>query len=348
MAALPRPFVSIIVPCRNEERYIRRCLDSIVATDYPLDRLEVLIVDGRSDDGTREILAQYTSQHPWMRTLDNPKQITPAALNIGIRGASGELIMRMDAHAFYPPSYVSQLVTALQDTGAAAVGGRLVTLPADDSPVARAIAIAMAHPFGVGNSYFRIGVKTQRSVDHVPFFCCRKEAFARAGLFDEELVRHQDGDFSARLIKQGGRILLLPGVVAYYFARRSFRQAARMFHQYGYFKPLVARKLGRIMTARQLAPPALLLSLTTTGLLSAWVPAAGLLFGGILTAYAAAVVGCSAAVARKHGAACGLVIAALFPVLHVSYGLGFLRRVFELATGAARRPGSSPALPLSR
>jgi len=327
---------------------VRRCLDSIVATDYPRDRLEVLIVDGRSDDRTREIVHEYTSQHPWMRTLDNPKQITPAALNIGIRAATGELIMRMDAHAFYPQSYISQLVTALQHSGADAVGGRLVTLPADDSAIARAIAIAMSHPFGVGNSYFRIGVKTQRWVDHVPFFCCRKEAFARAGLFDEELVRHQDGDFSARLIKQGGRILLLPDVVAYYYARGSLRQVARMFHQYGYFKPLVARKLGRIMTARQLAPPAFLLSLTAAGLLSAWVPGAGILFVGIVSAYAAAVLGCSAALARRHGGECGLAVAVLFPLLHLSYGLGFLRRVFELFTGTARPPGGTAALPLSR
>src|SRR6266576_6173949 len=119
----PRPFVSIVVPCRNEAEYIRPLLDSILANEYPRDRLEVLVVDGMSDDGTRAVIAAYASRHPVIQLLDNPKRITPHALNLGITRAQGAIIMRMDAHAHYPPNYVADLVDWLERTGADYVGG---------------------------------------------------------------------------------------------------------------------------------------------------------------------------------------------------------------------------------
>jgi len=343
-----RPFVSVLVPCRNERRYIGSCLDSILATAYPLDRLEVLVVDGRSDDGTREIVEGFAVRRRVVRLLDNPKRITPVALNMGIRAAVGDIVLRMDAHVSYPPEYIPRLVAALEVTGADNVGGVLVTRPAGDGPVARAIAVALSHPFGVGNSYFRIGVRAPRWVDTIAFFCCRKELFDRVGLFDEELVRHQDGEFNARLIKQGGRILLLPDVASYYYARGSLRQVARMYFQYGYFKPLVARKLRRFMTVRQLIPPAFVLSLLGTGLLAAWLPAAGVLFAVIAGTYGAAVATCAGLAARRHGIRCAAVLAGVFPLLHFSYGLGFIRRLLELAGLRRPRARAVAELPLSR
>ncbi|PYP29448.1 MAG: hypothetical protein DMD55_01410, partial [Gemmatimonadetes bacterium] len=145
--------VSVIVPCRNEERYIARCLDSILASDYPRERLEVLVVDGQSDDRTRAILDDYVSRQPIIRVLDNPRRIQPVALNIGIRASRGEILLRMDAHVVYPPNYISELVAALERTGADSVGGVLITVPGNQTPIGRAIAIAMSHPFGVGNAY---------------------------------------------------------------------------------------------------------------------------------------------------------------------------------------------------
>jgi glycosyltransferase involved in cell wall biosynthesis len=343
-----RAIVSVIVPCRNERRYIAQCLDSILATKYPLDRLEVLVVDGRSDDGTRSIVEGYAARHPVVQLLDNPRRITPTALNIGIRSAAGEIVLRMDAHLLYPPDYIPRLVAALEETSADNVGGVLVTLPADPHPVSRAIAVGLSHPFGVGNSYFRIGVRSPRWVDTVAFFCCRRELFDRIGMFDEDLVRHQDGELNGRLIKHGGRILLLPEVMSYYYARGSLRQVARMYFQYGYFKPLVARKLGRILTVRQMIPPLFLLSLFSTGILAAWVPAAAVLFGSIAGAYAAAVLMYSGLAARRHGIRCALALAAVFPVLHFSYGLGFFWRLFEFFALKRPRAHSVAELPLSR
>lgn len=343
------PSVSIVVPCRNEEQYIVECLDSILACDYPHDRLEVLIVDGMSDDRTREILTEYAASHPQVRVLDNPRRITPVALNVAIRAATGDVIVRMDAHVVYPTNYVSRLVAALDEFGADNAGAVLKTLPANQTPMGRAIAVGMSHPFGVGTSYFRIGTAEPRWVDTIAFFCIKKSTFDRVGLFDEELIRHQDGEFNARLIKAGGRILLIPDVVSYYYARATLHQVGRMFYQYGYFKPLVAKKLGRFMTIRQLIPPGFVLGLVATGIAALlWKPAV-ILFALVAVSYAAVVIGSAIQTALRQGIRTGLAFIAVLPVIHVSYGLGFWRRVVELMLPGRRGATERAAqLPLSR
>ena len=346
---MPHPLVTIVVPCRNEERYIVECLDSILACDYPSDRLEVLVVDGMSDDGTRAVLADYAARNPLVRMLDNPRRITPVALNLAIRAARGEVIVRMDAHVVYPRNYVSRLVAALDEFGADNVGAVLRTLPANQTAMGKAIAIGMSHPFGVGTSYFRIGTDQPRWVDTIAFFCIRRSTFDRVGMFDEELIRHQDGEFNARLIKSGGRILLIPDVVSYYYARATLRQVGRMFYQYGYFKPLVAKKLGRFMTVRQLIPPGFVLGLLVTGVAALlWKPAL-IAFGLVAGSYAGIVLGSAVQTALKQGPAVGAALAAVLPVIHVSYGVGFWRRVVELLLPSRRTSAERAAeLPLSR
>lgn len=344
--AMPR--VTIILPCRNEERYIGSCLASILACDYPQDRLEVLVVDGMSTDRTRERVAACVAEHPRVRLLDNPRQTAPAALNAGLRAATGDIIMRMDAHVVYPASYVRQLVAGLEETGADNVGGVIKTLPADETPVARAIAIGLSHRLGVGNSYFRVGAATRRVVNSLAFGCYRREVFDRIGLFDEELIRNQDDEFNFRLIKHGGRIVLLPEVVARYYARASLRQVARMFYQYGYFKPLVASKVGRVMTVRQLVPALFIVGLAGSALLGLWLRPAAVLFAGIAGSYAAIDIGCSAAAVRAHGARCGAALAVVFPILHFSYGAGFLVRSFEQLIHVRRPSPDAATIPLSR
>ncbi len=323
-----RPFVSIVIPCRNEARYIAGCLASILAGGYPLDRLEILVSDGLSDDGTREILRTCAAEHSCITVLDNHQRSTPAALNLAIRSAAGSVVIRMDAHVLYPPDYVCRLVEALEETGADNVGGVLETVPADDTPTARAIALGLSHPFGVGNSHFRTGTQHRREVDTVPFGCYRRETFDRIGLFDEELVRNQDDELNFRLIARGGRVLLLPEVTCRYFARRSFGQVARMYYQYGYYKPLVARKLGRVMTVRQLVPSMLIAALASSASLSAWLPGAGPAFASIAAIYVAFVLACSVA-ATGSDLRCALALAAVFPTLHFSYGFGFIRGIYD-------------------
>ena len=344
-ASASRPLVSVVIPCRNEEAYIAACLDSILAGDYPRNLLEILVVDGQSDDGTREILSRYATRHPYIILLENPRRTTPAALNVAIRAASGSVIIRMDAHVLYPWYYIRRLVEALEETGADNVGGVLDTVAVDDTPTARAIALGLSHPFGVGNSHFRTGSRVRREVDTVPFGCYRREIFDRIGLFDEELIRNQDDEFNFRLIGRGGRVLLVPEVRCRYFPRRSFRQVARMYYQYGYFKPLVARKVGRVMTVRQVVPSILVATLMASAGLSPWTPGAGAVFASIAGVYAVFVLACSAAAAGTD-LRCGMALTAVFPILHFSYGIGFIRGIYDHIV--ARAVPEAAAIRLSR
>jgi glycosyltransferase involved in cell wall biosynthesis len=307
------PLVSVVIPCRNDEPYIARCLDSVLASDYPRERLEILVADGRSSDGTRPLLVRYAAQHPTIVLLDNPRGTTPAGLNVAIRAASGDIVIWMDPNVLYPPDYIPRLVAGLQESGADIVGGVLATVPADDSPTAQAIAVGLSHRFGVGNA--------------VPFGCYRREIFDRIGMFDEELIRNQDDEFNVRLITRGGRMLLLPDVPCRYRARRSFRQLARRYYEDGYFKPLVARKAGRVMTVGQLIPAALVGCLSSSAALALWIPAARYLLALVAGAYTLLVVLFAAQAARQHGLRCAAVLSLVFPILHFSYGSGSLRGI---------------------
>ena len=347
-AAKHWPAVTVIVPCRNEAPYIGPCLDSILAGEYPEERVEVLVVDGRSDDGTVEIVRRYAERSRAIRLVHNPEGIAPTALNRAIRQATGEVIVRMDAHVIYPREYLRLLVEALLETGADNVGGRIATLPANDTATARAIAVGVSHPLGVGNSYFRIGTAERRWVDTVPFGCYRREVFDRIGLFDEELVRNQDDEFNFRLVARGGRILLLPDVVSQYYARPTLRQTSRMFYQYGYFKPLVARKVGRVMTLRQLVPALFVLSVALGGALAVWLAPARVALVLLLAAYLSVVLLCSARAVPRHGLRCAAVLAFVFPLLHASYGIGFLHGLIDHVARGRRSAASAAAVPLSR
>ena len=240
-----------------------------------------------------------------------------------------------------------RLVDALLTSDADNVGGIIVTLPADGSTMARAIAVGLSHPFGVGNAYFRIGVGAPRWVDSVPFGCFRREVFDRIGLFDEELIRNQDDEFNLRLIKFGGRILLLPDVVSYYFARRSLSDLSRMYYQYGYYKPLVARKVDGVMTLRQLVPGLFVLTLAGTAVLAPVLPLLPVTLG-IAGAYLTALVGCVIGAVRRHGWRCALALAAVFPAVHFSYGIGSLRGAVDHLLQRRRTRRDPTVIPLSR
>jgi glycosyltransferase involved in cell wall biosynthesis len=343
-----QPFVSIVIPCRQEAGWIEPCLESIVQSDYPKDCLEVLVVDGMSDDGTRDMVVRFAERHPFIRLLDNPRKITPAALNVGITNARGAVIMRMDAHAEYPANYVSSLVRSLHESGADNVGGLWITEPGGKTALARAIAVGSSHPLGVGNAYYRIGASEPRWVDTVPFGCYRREVFDRIGLFDEQLVRNQDDEFNLRLIKHGGRILLTPQVSCRYFARDSLGKMCRMFYQYGYFKPLVVRKVGGVMTLRQLVPPLFVLSLIFTGALALWVSWLAVAFGLILASYALAIGLCAASQVAKCGGRCALWLCVVLPAMHFAYGLGYLKGFFDFILRRKGIDADGASIPVTR
>lgn len=218
-----KPFVSAILPCLNEESFISQCLDSILLNDYPQDLLEVLVVDGMSEDGTREIVGRYVKRYKYVRMIDNERRITPCALNMGIENSIGDIILRLDAHATYHENYISRCVDCLLRYGADNVGGSLHVEPRINSLTGQSIAQVFSCPLGSGNAYYKTAdLHEPKWVDTVPFGCYRREVFSRIGLFNENLKRSQDMEFNKRLISSGGKILLIPDIKSTYYVRSDY------------------------------------------------------------------------------------------------------------------------------
>jgi glycosyltransferase involved in cell wall biosynthesis len=216
------PSVSIVIPCRNERGFIEGCLESIVANGYPLEDLEVLVVDAMSTDGTRELLTRLVERYPFVRVIDNPAGVTPVALNLGIRAARGTVIVRIDGHAIIQPGYLVKCVTALRAGKANNVGGVMQIVPQTASLFGRAVAACLSHSFGAGGPRYRTGSRDPVLVDTVQGGCYDRSIFEEIGYFNERLRRSQDMEFNRRLKIHGGRILLLPDVVYVYYSRSSF------------------------------------------------------------------------------------------------------------------------------
>ena len=323
--------ISVICPIYNEERDIGKWIESIMRQNYPKEDMEVLFVDGMSTDRTRAIIAGYLPRCPYVRVLDNPKRIVPPALNIGIRAAKGEVIVRLDAHAIYPKNYFSVLVRKLNELGADNVGGVCRTLPVRDTPVCRAIAMALSSSFGMGNSYFRIGATKEMCVDTVPFGCFRREVFDKIGLFDEELVRNQDDEFNGRIVKNGGKIYLIPSLVIDYYARDTVGKVRKMFYQYGLFKPLVNKKLGTPATLRQFFPLCFVAGLIVGGVLSLFFKAVAWLYLCVIALYLLLAFVFALKETRKMREM--LILVGVFFTIHVSYGWGYLRGIWKIVIG---------------
>jgi len=217
------PLVSIIIPCRNEEKYIKRCLESIIINNYPKEKLEVIVVDGMSEDKTREIIKEYSKRYLFIKIIENPKKFTPFGLNIGIKESKGEIIVRMDAHAVYEENYIFKCLKYFEEYKADNVGGVIRTLSSKNNLWAKAIAIVLSHPFGAGSSSFRVGSPKPKWVDTVFGGCYKKEVFKKIGFFNERLIRSQDIEFNQRLRKSGGKILLVPDIKVYYCPQSTFK-----------------------------------------------------------------------------------------------------------------------------
>jgi glycosyltransferase involved in cell wall biosynthesis len=323
------PFVSIIIPCRNEEKFIGKCLESIIMNDFPKEKLELLVIDGMSEDKTREIINNYAESYTYIRVLENPRKVVPTALNIGIKNAEGQIIIRMDAHNIYSKDYISKCVQYLKKYNVDNVGGIWVTLPGADTVIAQSIALALAHPFGVGNAYYRVGSKEPKLVDTIPFGCYRKDVFERIGLFDEDLIRNQDDEFNIRLTRNGGKILLVPDIVSYYYARETLLKLSRMFFQYGYFKPLVVKKVGSVLTWRQLIPSLFITSLIISGILSLMTKFFFVVFILIFLSYLFANIFFSLIIILNKGIKYLFFLPAVFTTMHFSYGIGYLKGIWD-------------------
>lgn len=325
------PTITVIIPTYNEEKYIKFCIDSVISQDYPIDSLEVLIIDGLSEDKTREVIFSYLAKHHNIKLIDNPDRIVPIALNIGIKISKGDVIIRLDGHCIYPKNYLSVLVKNLYALNADNVGGVWNTLPARNNSLCRAIAVASSHKFGVGNSKHKIGATEIIETDTVPFGCYRREIFDKIGLFDEDLIRNQDDEFNARIIKNGGKIFIIPTLVIDYIARDSINKMSKMYYQYGLFKPLVNRKLGHPATIRQFFPPAFVIGLFIGAIFSCFSKMAMLLYICLLVIYflIAIFFACNLAIENKDWK---LIynLPFVFLTIHLSYGFGYIFGVYKI------------------
>ena len=324
--------VSIIVPCRNEENYIGKCLDSIIAQDYPGESLGVLVVDGMSEDGTRDIIRSYTQEHSFIRLLDNPKKITPCALNTGIKNAKGEIILWMSAHNRYEKDYISKCIKYLKEYNADNVGGIMATMPRNNIFLGRAIASVLSHPFGVGNSVFRIGAKEPKWVDTVFGGCYKREVFDKIGFFNENLARGQDMEFNLRLKKAGGKILLHPEIVSYYYARSDFKSFCKNNFRNGIWV-ILSFKYTKVMpvSLRHLIPFVFVLSIVVSGVLSFFSSAFFWLFLLIVGLYFLTNIYFSIKIAlRKKNIKYLFIMPIIFLSLHLGYGLGSIVGAIKL------------------
>ena len=333
------PSVTLIMPIRNEAAFIERSLGAVLAQDYPAELLEVLVVDGMSDDGTRDIVAQMLEDRPSSRLLDNPRRIVPTAMNIGLEDASGDVIVRVDGHAVVEPDFVSQCIQALDETGADCVGGSIRTV--STTATAQAIAEAMGSPFGVGDARFRTTHDRSMWVDTLAFGAYRRQVFDRVGLFDEELVRNQDDEFNYRLRAAGGRIWLDPRIRSTYYARSTFRSLWRQYYQYGYWKVRVFQKVPGSAQLRHWAPPLFALAVLGGLVGSILLPVLRVPYLGGLLVYVAASLIASALVAARKGWRHLLRLPIVFATLHLAYGLGFWAGMirFGLPRGEVGRDG---------
>jgi glycosyltransferase involved in cell wall biosynthesis len=314
--------VTIIIPMRNEERFVDVCLASVLEQLEDLPRCEVLCVDGASTDRTRQTVQEYAARDSRVSLVSNPSQIVPTGMNAAIRRARGDVIIRLDCHARYAPDYLQKCIEVLARTGADNVGGYVRTLPAKESRIGRAIATATCSRFGVGGATFRMGGDEQE-VDTVPFGCFRRDVFEHYGMYDERLVRNQDIELNSRIRKGGGRIIISPLIRSTYYTRSTFEGLRQQAFNNGLWNPYTLYLVGGGLRLRHFVPLGFVGSLLVFALGGLVFRPLWLLLGLESLAYvvAAAVVAVSAS--RKAETSAWLVLAA-FMQLHIAYGIGSL------------------------
>jgi len=317
------PFVSVIIPMRNEAAWIDRCLGSVLNQDYPTQQMEILVADGMSTDDSAARLAELAARDPRIRVISNPGLIVPTGLNLAIGAARGEVIARIDAHTVIERDYLRRGVELLERTGASNVGGPMVCR--GGSPIAEAIASAMESRFGIGATFHFASNETE--CDTVYMGMWPRKVFEDVGLFDEELVRNQDDELSYRIRKAGGRIVVSPGMRSLYQNRESWKALARQFFQYGVWKVRVLQKHPRQMSLRHFVPPAFQAAIALLVLVGVvWRPALWTALA-IVALYAGILAIVAARSAREASEQARLWLALV--LIHQCWAAGFLTGVWR-------------------
>lgn len=336
------PYVSIIIPCRNEEFFIQRCLNSVLVQDYPSDCLEIIVVDGLSEDNTRTIVQEMIHQQqtivschssetntlsPRLILLDNPRRIVPTALNIGLKNAQGDVIFRLDGHSEMASNYVRTCISKLVELPeVACIGGPSVAV--GTGVIGTAYALALQSAFGVGGKTFRT-LRTERMVDTLAFGGYRREVFTHLGGFDTELQRNQDIHFNAALRKAGYKQLVTPETHTRYHAPKTLKGILLQNYRNGHWNTKALDKMLGVLSWRHFIPCifilALLLSFVSISM-SKWGLYLFLIICGtyFITALSASI---SCLTRSKYKSV--LLLPLLFPLMHISYGWGSIVGIFR-------------------
>ena len=324
---------------RNEVKYISSSLGSVLAQEYPENRLEVVIADGMSDDGTRSFIEKMQVTHGNIRVVDNAGRVTCSGLNRAIHATSGEIVIRVDGHTTIAPDYVQQCVSAIIRTGAEDVGGRMSAV--GEGRFGKAVAAATSTPFGVGGARFHYSTR-EEWVDTVYLGAWKREVFERLGGFDEELGCDEDDEFNYRLRERGGRILLSPMIHSRYSNRSSAAALWKQYFKYGVWKVRVLQKHPRQMRPRQFVPPTFALSLILSLCFTALLGWGWICLAAIAGTYTLANLAASLATAARKGWRHLPLLPMVHAILHLSYGLGFLAGLLKFWNRWGDRKGRVP------
>ena len=321
-------FLSVIVPCRNEADYIDPFLVNTVSMERPPGGIEILIVDGMSDDGTREKITSFSKKHPEVIIIDNVKRITPAALNIGIERSRGKVILRLDVHTRYASDYLTECIKALEATGADNVGGPWVP-EKNHTSLAKAIAMAFSSPFSVGGA--RSHDECFRGeLDTVYLGCWPRTTFDKYGKFDEEFIRNQDDEHNLRIVRGGGRVWQEPSIKSYYTGRQSLYDLFRQYYQYGYWKVKIIRKHRIPASIRHIVPATFVISIGALTVGTAfWSPVLWVLLAELTLYFLCDMAASLSSSIKNRSWLPGVFLPIIFPMFHVGYGSGFIAGVFD-------------------
>ena len=323
----PEPAVSIVVPCRNERDHIEAALQSILAQDPPLGGFEVIVADGMSSDGTRDILDSLAREDPRLRIIDNPGLSAPCARNVGIRESRGRHIAIMDAHAEYAPDYIRACIEILEDHPDILCSGGPISSQGT-TLFGRAVAAAMSHPVGIGNAKHRLP-EYEGYAEGACFPVFRRETFDKFGLFDETLIRNQDDEFNFRIARQGGKIFISHRARCIYHVRETPSQLFKQYFQYGYWRVAVLRKHNVPASLRQLAPIGFLCLLIASLIVSLTLPGWLRLTGAVIPlAYLSILCAVGARIAAREGIPVGLQFPIAAAAMHLAYSGGFIFGIF--------------------
>ncbi len=321
--------ISVIVPCRNEEKYLENFLNSVLATDYPKEFMEVLLIDGNSTDSTPDIIRRFADQYNFIRLFVNEKRTVPYALNLGIQNSGGNFIFILGAHSDIPKNYFSKLIEYSLKLDADNVGGVCRTEVRNKSLKTNSIIKVLSNKFGVGNSFFRIGSDEIMEVDNISFGCYRKSVYTKIGYYDTRLERNQDIELNKRLKSSGGKIYLAPDVWFTYYAREDFAGLAKNNFQTGLWNIMTVYYTKRLnsISLRHLVPLLFLLSLILPLIIGIWIPFVWLISAGSFLLYMISLATISFYLKDKTSSFVYNMIS--FIVLHFSYGFGSLLGIFK-------------------